>query len=56
MERKIEKKDNFFSMEIREGEEIRVKAGEDEIVFIAPDNASLNCYIKRNVAPLYYKN
>lgn len=55
MERKTDKKDNFFSLELREGEEVHIKVGEDELVFIVPYDSSLNCYLKRPTAPLFFK-
>jgi len=59
MARKIEKKENFFSLEVTEGEEIKVLVGdapnEDAVCLIAPYSGFLNCYLKRDTAAIHYK-
>jgi len=63
MERKIEKKDNFFSVELREGERVVVSVYDDasedskpdEIVFITPDDMTLNAYMKKKSTPIQFK-
>lgn len=56
MERKIEKKDNFISIECAENEEVQIKIGDsDPLVFIVPYNCSLNTYIKRENIPIQFK-
>lgn len=64
--RQIEKRDNFFSIELKEGEEVQVimsgisnsitdNFSSDAVVFIVPFNCKLNCYMKRDSLPLQYK-
>jgi hypothetical protein len=55
MERNIEKKDNFFSIELREGEEVTIGADEDKLVFIAPFDCKMKCYLSREVRAIHWK-
>jgi len=60
MARKINKDSNSFGFQITEGEEIKVLVGdapnEDAVVLIAPYDGFLNCYMKREVASIHYKD
>lgn len=55
MERQIDKKDNFISIEMREGEEVKLNVGGEEVIFISPIDGHLNCYLKRQNRPIMYK-
>lgn len=56
MERKIEKRDNFISIEAAENELCEIKIGEMKpLVFIVPYNCLLNLYIKREAIPIQFK-
>jgi len=59
MARQIDKKDNFFSIEVTEGEQITVQVGEEgtggTVVLLAPYSGFLNCYLKRDTSPIHYK-
>jgi hypothetical protein len=55
MEREIQKKDNFISIEMREGEEVHINVAGEDLVFISPIDGHLNCYLKRVLRPIQYK-
>ena len=56
MERKIEKKDNFISIECAENELCEIKIGESKpIVFVIPYDCLMNMYIKREQIPIQFK-
>jgi len=52
----IEKKDNYFSITITEGAEVKVLVdGKEVTAMVMPYDAFLNCYLKRDSAPIHYK-
>lgn len=56
MERKIEKKDNFISIDAADSEEVQIKVGEDNaLVFIMPYDGKINLYVKREHIPIQFK-
>jgi len=57
MERKIEKKDNFISIQAAEGEEVEIKVnGDSPLIFIMPYDGNLNLYVKREHIPIQFKD
>lgn len=61
MNRAIEKKDNFFSIQLLEGEEVIISVGDnnggkDELVFIVPEDMTLNGYMKRKASSITWKS
>jgi hypothetical protein len=56
MERRIEKKQNFFAIELREAEEVKIFVnGIESVCFISPIDGFLNCYLKRETKEIQFK-
>lgn len=57
-QREVITRDNFFSIKLDGGEQvtITINNGEKVIDVVVPYDALLNCYLKRNSEPLFYKN
>jgi len=54
--REVVKKDNFFSVELYEGETVTIAVnGEMVITANVPDNSHLNSYLKRRSVAMLYK-
>jgi len=57
MERKIEKKDNFISIEAAEGDKVQIQVADSKpLVFIIPYDGKINLYIKRELIPLRFED
>jgi len=54
--REVERKDNFFSIELYEGEKVSVAVdGEIVIDAFVPVECALNCYMKRKTVAFAFK-
>ncbi len=52
----VEKKDNYFSLQLKEGSKVEVLIdGVKAIALIVPYESFLNCYLKRDALPITYK-
>jgi len=52
----IEKKDNYFSITLKQGQEVKVLIdGKECTALVIPYDAFLNCYLKRDSPPIHYK-
>ena len=54
--REVIKKDNFFSVEMKDGEQLTLAVdGEITLSAIAPCDCTLNCYMKRDQVSFQFK-